>query len=210
MRKPISNQLLMKYRQRAGRIIRSRVFSLMGIFFILGIGLAFRLIYVQAFQHNRYLNMGKAQTEDTQKLYSPRGTIYDRNGKKLAFSVQVKSFYADPKMMEISAKEAASLFAPILHVPELELENKLTSDTHFVWLARLMDPEVSDAVQQVIKEKQLKGFAFVDENKRYYPNDSLLANVLGFVGIDDKGLDGLEMSLDELIRGGVNLSLIHI
>lgn len=208
MRKPISNQLLMKYRQRAGRIIRSRVFSLMGIFFILGIGLAFRLIYVQAFQHNRYLNMGKAQTEDTQKLYSPRGTIYDRNGKKLAFSVQVKSFYADPKMMEISAKEAASLFAPILHEPELELENKLTSDTHFVWLARLMDPEVSDAVQQVIKEKQLKGFAFVDENKRYYPNDSLLANVLGFVGIDDKGLDGLEMSLDELIRGGVNLQVL--
>lgn len=181
---------------------RSRILSLFIGF--AGMILAGRLFWVQVVDSGRFEEMAVNQTEDTQSLYSPRGTIYDRNGKKLAFSVIVKSLYADPGMMNVKPKEAAEALAPLLNRNAADLERKLSRDTRFVWLERVMNPEDSDKVEELIRERKWKGLAFVDESKRFYPNGPLLSNVLGFVGLDDKGLDGLEMSLDDLIRGGVN------
>ena len=200
--------MLARCRIRGKRIIRSRLSVLMSVFVITGGILALRLTYVQGVSHNRYMEMGKNQIEEKQILYSPRGTIYDRNGNKLAFSVQLKSLYADPKMMEISPKQAAKLFAPVLKVPEADLVKKFSKDTHFVWLERVVDPEDCKAAEQLIDQHHLKGFGFIDESRRYYPNDEMLANVLGFVGRDDKGLDGLEMSLDKEIRGSKDKQIL--
>ncbi|MCI6002911.1 MAG: transpeptidase family protein [Allisonella histaminiformans] len=208
MRRIIDKKMLARCRIRGKRIIRSRLSVLMSVFLITGGILALRLTYVQGVSHNRYMEMGKDQIEETQILYSPRGTIYDRNGNKLAFSVQLKSLYADPKMMEISPKQAAKLFAPVLKVPEADLVKKFSKDTHFVWLERVMDPEDCKAAEQLIDQHHLKGFGFIDESRRYYPNDEMLANVLGFVGRDDKGLDGLEMSLDKEIRGSKDKQIL--
>ena len=208
MRRIIDKKMLARCRIRGKRIIRSRLSVLMSVFLITGGILALRLTYVQGVSHNRYMEMGKNQIEETQILYSPRGTIYDRNGNKLAFSVQLKSLYADPKMMEISPRQAAKLFAPVLKVPEADLVKKFSKDTHFVWLERVMDPEDCKAAEQLIDQHHLKGFGFIDESRRYYPNDEMLANVLGFVGRDDKGLDGLEMSLDKEIRGSKDKQIL--
>ena len=208
MRRIIDKKMLARCRIRGKRIIRSRLSVLMSVFLITGGILALRLTYVQGVSHNRYMEMGKDQIEETQILYSPRGTIYDRNGNKLAFSVQLKSLYADPKMMEISPKQAAKLFAPVLKVPEADLVKKFSKDTHFVWLERVVDPEDCKAAEQLIDQHHLKGFGFIDESRRYYPNDEMLANVLGFVGRDDKGLDGLEMSLDKEIRGSKDKQIL--
>ena len=208
MRRIIDKKMLARCRIRGKRIIRSRLSVLMSVFLITGGILALRLTYVQGVSHNRYMEMGKNQIEETQILYSPRGTIYDRNGNKLAFSVQLKSLYADPKMMEISPRQAAKLFAPVLKVPEANLVKKFSKDTHFVWLERVMDPEDCKAAEQLIDQHHLKGFGFIDESRRYYPNDEMLANVLGFVGRDDKGLDGLEMSLDKEIRGSKDKQIL--
>ena len=175
-------------------------------FFICLIGglLLLRLMWVQIVRGHYYEEMAMNQTEGVQTLYSPRGTIYDRNGRELAFSIMVKSFYADPGTMNVSPAEAAKELAPLLHRKEGDLEKDLSQDTRFVWMERIMDPEDSDKVIALIKEKGWKGFGFFDESRRFYPNGSMAANVLGFVGLDDKGLDGLEMSLDSLIRGGAN------
>ena len=208
MRRIIDKKMLARCRIRGKRIIRSRLSVLMSVFLITGGILALRLTYVQGVSHNRYMEMGKDQIEETQILYSPRGTIYDRNGNKLAFSVQLKSLYADPKMMEISPTQAAKLFAPVLKVPEADLVKKFSKNTHFVWLQRVMDPEDCKAAEQLIDQHHLKGFGFIDESRRYYPNDEMLANVLGFVGRDDKGLDGLEMSLDKEIRGSKDKQIL--
>lgn len=208
MRRIIDKKMLARCRIRGKRIIRSRLSVLMSVFLITGGILALRLTYVQGVSHNRYMEMGKNQIEETQILYSPRGTIYDRNGNKLAFSVQLKSLYADPKMIEISPRQAAKLFAPVLKVPEADLVKKFSKDTHFVWLERVMDPEDCKAAEQLIDQHHLKGFGFIDESRRYYPNDEMLANVLGFVGRDDKGLDGLEMSLDKEIRGSKDKQIL--
>lgn len=185
---------------------RSRSISLV----LIGIGclLGLRLLWVQGIQGAKFAEMAINQTEGIQTLYSPRGTIYDRNGKQLAFSVMVKSLYADPGMINVSAEDAAKELAPILNIKEDVLKKDLSGKTRFVWLKRIMDPQDSDKVEALIKEKKWKGFAFVNESKRYYPNGVLLSNVLGFVGVDDKGLDGLEMSLDSLIRGDINKQIL--
>lgn len=184
--------------------MRKRSIRLSFILCFIGGLLLLRLMWVQIIQGHHYEEMAMNQTEGVQTLYSPRGTIYDRNGRELAFSIMVKSFFADPGTMNVSPEEAAKELSPLLHRKEGDLVKDLSEDTRFVWLERVMDPEDSDKVIALIKEKKWKGFGFFDESRRFYPNDSMAANVLGFVGLDDRGLDGLEMSLDDLIRGGKN------
>ena len=187
-----------------GKLMRKRSIWLYGFLFLIGIALILRLLWVQVVQGHRYEEMAINQTAGLQTLYSPRGTIYDRNGRELAFSVMVKSLFADPGIMNVSPEEAARELAPLLHKDEARLARDLSEDTRFVWLERVMDPEDSDKVIELIKKNKWQGFAFVDESRRFYPNGAMAANVLGFVGLDDKGLDGLEMSLDSLIKGGEN------
>lgn len=167
-----------------------------------------RLFWVQIVEHDRFSAWSLRQTRDMQELYSERGTIYDRGGKPLAFSIMVKSLYADPGMMNIAPEEAARLLAPVIHESEGELLEKMSRDTRFVWLERVMDPDMTEAVKKVLKQYNMKGFGFIEESRRYYPNGGLLANVLGFVGIDGKGLDGLEKSLEDVLSGGVNKKLL--
>ena len=189
---------------RPRSIMRKRSAWIAGLFTLIVFILGIRLFYVQIIDNDRYKKMALAQTEGVQTLYSPRGTIFDRNGKPLAFSVMVKSLYCDPGMIHGDPKEIAKELSPLVKQPENILLEKLTKDTRFVWIQRLMDPEDSDRVLSLLKERKWEGLRFVDESRRYYPNGPLLANVLGFVGIDDKGLDGLEMSMDQLIGGSEN------
>lgn len=171
------------------------------IFLVLMIILGGRLIYLQVILKDELEMRNLSQVETDRKLQSPRGTILDRNGHPLAMSVLTKSLYADPKMLRKSPEEVADLIAPYVALSKEEISKKLQEDTAFVWLERMMDPEKSKAVQAVIDSNKLEGLNFVEESRRFYPNGTLLAQVLGFVGTDDKGLDGLEKVLDEDIRG---------
>ncbi|WP_311533189.1 penicillin-binding transpeptidase domain-containing protein, partial [uncultured Veillonella sp.] len=149
-----------------------------------------------------------SQVQVDRKLQSPRGTIYDRNGRPLAMSVVTKSLYADPKMIKQSPSEVAELIAPYVTMSKEDIVKSLQEDTAFVWIDRMMEPEKSKAVAQLIEDKNLEGLNFVEESKRYYPNGNLAAQVLGFVGTDDKGLDGLEMVLDDELKGGIQKELV--
>ncbi len=184
--------------------MRLRSFKVAAIVALFWLLLLLRLFWIQIVEGEHYEDMAMDQTAGEQTLYSPRGTIYDRNGKEMAFSIMVKSFYADPGMLDVSPAEAAETLAPLLHMKAADIEEALLRDTRFVWLERTMDPEDSEKVEALLKEKKWKGFGFVSESRRFYPNGAMAANVLGFVGIDDKGLDGLEMTMDDLIRGGSN------
>ena len=97
--------------------------------------------------------------------------------------------------------EAAELLAPYLRIKQDEIEERLSRDTSFVWLDRTMDDDKYQAVKTVIADKHIKGLRFVDENRRYYPNGTLASQLIGFVGDNDHGLDGIEMVLDDDIRG---------
>lgn len=167
-----------------------------------------RLFQLQIFDARELIGKNNAQVEVDRKLQSPRGTIYDRNGNPLAMSMMTKSLYADPAMIKKTPEEIAELLAPYVTIPKDEIASRLRQDTAFVWLDRMMDPDKSKAVQEIMAQEGLEGLNFVEESRRFYPNSELAAQVLGFVGTDDKGLDGLEMVLDDTIRGTIAEELI--
>ena len=167
-----------------------------------------RLFFLQIIDKSDLQAKNLSQVQVDRKLQSPRGTIYDRNGRPLAMSVVTKSLYADPKMIKQSPSEVAEFIAPYVTMSKEDIVKSLQEDTAFVWIDRMMEPEKSKAVAQLIEDKNLEGLNFVEESKRYYPNGNLAAQVLGFVGTDDKGLDGLEMVLDDELKGGIQKELV--
>lgn len=167
-----------------------------------------RLVWLQVYDHSRLNKQNLNQVEVNRKLQSPRGTIFDRNGNPLAVSMVTQSLYADPKMIKKSPEQIADAIAPYVRIDKPTIIKKLQEDTGFVWLDRMMDPEKSRAVADVIDKEEIIGLNFVEESRRFYPNGNLLAQVLGFVGTDDKGLDGLEMVLDSEIKGDMSKELV--
>lgn len=175
----------------------------------LGLLLAGRLFWLQVITQNSLESKNLDQVQRERKLQSPRGTIYDRHGSPMAMSVVTKSLYADPQMLkDRSPEEVADLIGPYVDLPKEKIVEKLNEDTSFVWIQRMMDADKSRALQKVLDENSLDGLKYVEESKRYYPNGNLLAHVLGFVGTDDKGLDGIEMVYDDRLKGGEQRELV--
>lgn len=164
------------------------------------ISLTARIAWIQLGEGQRLSARVQDQLRENRIIQSPRGTIYDRNGRELAVSSMSKSLYANPREIK-DADALAELLAPIIGMKADNIKNRLITGASFVWLRRTLEPEQAAAVTALIKEHQLTGLGFIEESKRYYPNDALAAQVLGFVGTDDVGLEGLEMALDKRIKG---------
>jgi stage V sporulation protein D (sporulation-specific penicillin-binding protein) len=132
-------------------------------------------------------------------IKAKRGIIYDRNGSPLAISVSAESVYAVPSQVRRSKREdeIASTLAEILELNEEDIKNKLNKKVAFEWIKR----RVSDEKIQKLKELDLPGINFVEENQRYYPKGSLASHILGFAGIDNQGLNGIELTYDKELNG---------
>lgn len=191
----------MEDKQKRHEKIQKRISKYMLVLFAICALISLRLIYLQVIQSGELAMIADKQAETDRKLQSPRGTIYDRNGNVLAISEMAKSLYADPKMIKKPPADIAHMLAPYLKMKESDIQQALEKDTAFVWLERMMDHDTYKAVDQLIKEQNLEGICFLDENHRFYPNNGLAAQVIGFVGEDDEGLDGIEMVLNDEIRG---------
>ena len=111
-----------------------------------------RLAQLQVFDTFDLEKKNLLQVQVDRKLQSPRGTIYDRNGKPLAMSVVTKSLYADPKMIKQSPQEIAELISPYVTMSKENIVKALQEDSAFVWINRMMDADKSKAVAQVIKD----------------------------------------------------------
>jgi cell division protein FtsI (penicillin-binding protein 3) len=155
-----------------------------------------RLTYLQLFQHKFYLQQAVRQQQHTIDILPMRGPIYDRNLRPLAMSVPVQSAFAVPT--EIKDQEmAARLLSGALQMPQSAVREKLDGGGTFVWLKRKLSQEEEGAV----RELNLKGVYFFQENKRFYPMRDMASHVLGFVDLDEHGLGGIEYEYDNLIRG---------
>ncbi|HRW81403.1 MAG TPA: penicillin-binding protein 2 [Desulfomonilia bacterium] len=130
------------------------------------------------------------------ELSPHRGTIFDRNGQPLAVSLDVKSVAANPRIIE-NRRDAARHLAKALRIDRRALEKKLGGKRYFVWVKRQVTPDEVAAV----KALDIKGVGFYDEAKRFYPESESLANLVGFVGVDSKGLEGLELQYDGILKG---------
>ncbi|MDD4321130.1 MAG: penicillin-binding transpeptidase domain-containing protein [Acidaminococcaceae bacterium] len=180
------------------------------------VGVVLRLFWLQIVKGQELARDAKEQIAGENTELSPRGSILDRNGEDLAVSIISKSLYVNPQAMDDDPdrwergkqpqrnprRVAANLLAPILGLNAEDLFQEFNyKDRCFIWVKRTLDPKVSAEVIKVLKENKLSGFHFQDESKRYYTKNDLAAQVLGFVGTDDKGLEGIEASLDKLIKG---------
>jgi cell division protein FtsI (penicillin-binding protein 3) len=125
-----------------------------------------------------------------------RGRILDRNGAELASTADVDSIYCNPRRLPDPA-DAARRLAKVLGLERRELEKKLSQRRFFSWVKRKVTPDEAAAV----KALALPGVAFVKEPRRFYPNRSLAATVMGLSGADGRGLDGVELALDKQLTG---------
>ncbi len=123
-----------------------------------------------------------------------RGEIKDRNGSVLAMSIEKQSLFANPSEIKEPSRCASSL-ASILSIPQSDIERKLEKKKKFVWIKRKIEPESVNEVKQL----GIKGLYFKNEDLRVYPHDSCSSNILGFVGIDNRGLDGIEFGYDSIL-----------
>ena len=186
----------------------NRGFGLLAVLIMVAGVLVLRLFFLQIVDTSDLEAKNLSQVQVDRKLQSPRGTIYDRHESPLAMSVFTKSLYADPQMLKKNPEDIAELVAPYVSISKEAIVENLKEDTAFVWLDRMMEPDKSKAVEKIIEDEKLEGLNFVEESKRYYPNGNLAAQVLGFVGTEDKGLDGLEMVLDDELKGGLTKEVV--
>lgn len=183
--------------------VQKRIAVTISLFLILVIGLIARIFWIQFIQGSKLSEIAQSQVHDSKALQSPRGTIYDRNGKELAVSILTKSLFIDP--YEVKDPEfIANGLGPILGMNPAEILEKINYGGRFVWVKRMLEPEVVAKVIAFRKDNKLNCLGFEDESKRYYPNNTLAAQVLGFVGTDDIGLDGIELMADDVIRGSAD------
>lgn len=136
------------------------------------------------------------QHERLVDVAAQRGTIVDRLGRPLAISVEQHSVYADPQLIEDPAA-TADLLAGELELPRAELLELLSKPRRFVWLQRQVPPHTSEAIEAL----DLPGVRLAAEPHRDYPAGQLAAQILGFVGVDGQGLEGLEARFDSVLMG---------
>ncbi len=168
------------------------------ILFILFSLIIFQLIVLAYFRKDELTDIAKRQHNLVIEIEPKRGLIYDKNLKELASSIQVPSFYAAPRLMLPEEKEKLiPILSQMLSVEASFIRKRLAKDKMFVWLKRRGSKEESD----VFKALKNPNLGIVDEYQRVYPNESLLGNVIGFCGIDNNGLEGLELHFDSYLKG---------
>lgn len=183
------------------------------IMLLLAVGVIMRLGWLQVVRANQLAELTKSQLTADMKRSTPRGRIVDRNGEELAVSIMTGSLYVDPEGMkdEPGANKqlpqrdvrriSADLLAPVLKMDKDRLYTIFTGGGRFVWLKRTMEPKEVEQVRKIIKDNKLPGLHFLEESKRYYTKKRAAAQILGFIGTDDKGLSGIEYQLNDVLKG---------
>lgn len=164
--------------------------------FVIYLALTFQLVRVQILEHDKYSRLAQSQHYQRVEIPASRGLILDRHGKPLAQSVEVSSICANPQ--EVEDKEAAAKkLAKALGLKPSPLLEVLKRDKKFVWVKRGVGPKEAQAV----KELGFSGIETRQETRRTYPCGRLLSHVIGFVDIDERGLEGIESSFDKELSG---------
>jgi cell division protein FtsI (penicillin-binding protein 3) len=159
-----------------------------------------RLVYLQTSQHIWLLTRARAQQQDTVETSPIRGVVLDRHENELARSVDTESFWAVPGQIG-NVEEVSAKLAPLAGIDAGTLASNLreaqAKNKKFAWIARKLDADRAEKISAL----NIEGVYSLKESKRQYPNGALAAHVLGFVGLDEVGLAGVERSYNEQIRG---------
>ena len=169
---------------------------------LVGFGVLFavtfvRAAWIQVVRAPSFEAMASRQHRQTIEIPAGRGTIFDRTGEPLAIGEQATTVYADPRSVDDPALAARAAGRALGLDPDA-LYKELTDRSHgFVYVARKADPYRAAALQK----RELAGLGFYPEELRAYPQKAVAAQVLGYAGLDNEGLEGLEKSLDSTLAG---------
>jgi cell division protein FtsI (penicillin-binding protein 3) len=182
-----------------------RLYVLAGILAFWGTAICARLVYLQVFCYGEFAQRAQRQQQRTTEVAAKRGLIYERAGRELAMSMSVESVFAIPNDIP-DLGNTMSLISRITRSDPRELLAKCHAAKSFCWVARKTDPEVAARIRSL----NLKGIYFQKESKRFYPKNDLAAQVLGYVGMDDEGLSGVERQYDDELHGKAGRMLISV
>jgi cell division protein FtsI (penicillin-binding protein 3) len=172
------------------------------IFVLWAVGIQARLLYLQVYRHEALQSRGVNQSERTMDISAKRGEILDRYGRVLAYSVDTDSIYGVPSEIKDAAKTASRLCAALTDCAPKEqdaLTGRLRQKRAFVYVRRRVTPIQARRISGM----NLDGVGFIKEDRRFYPKKQLAAQLLGFVGVDNKGLAGIEAAYESQISGSL-------
>ena len=199
-------------RNSAARVIplkRARFWLICLFFAVWAAAIGSRLFWLQIVRHKEYQERAEKQQLRTFEVAPRRGVLYDRNLRELAMTVQADSFYAVPSEIDDKEKAAwvrdtAHALAPVVHsdaddamTSENQIAERLNNGHSFAWIARRVTQDVAARV----KALNIKGVYSQKEFQRFYPDNEIAAQVLGYVGVDDNGLGGLEQKFESSLHG---------
>ncbi|MDD5645880.1 MAG: penicillin-binding protein 2 [Candidatus Bipolaricaulis sp.] len=159
-----------------------------------------RLVELQIIEHGSWVRAAAAMQEKVVDVWPRRGAIYDRDGAVLAFDVKAVAIAVDSYNMTRPV-ELVEILTRELRMSVAEISERVYRASYFTWIDRQVDLETARRIETQADEAGAYGLIFLDAWKRFYPQGRLASNVLGFVGADGEGLEGLELTHDEVLRG---------
>jgi len=164
-----------------------------------------RLLSIQLFRLKYFADIAKKQHNLFVELEPRRGAIYDAKGRPLAANISCDSLYAVPAQIPDEYKEELiQKLSLVLKLDYSYLKDRLYRKKSFIWLARKITPSAKEAIEKL----EIPGLGFLKESKRCYPNMYLASHIIGFAGLDNLGLDGLELQFDGYLKGQSGWALL--
>ncbi len=154
-----------------------------------------RLVDLMILNHERFSERAKLQHVKVEDIQVRRGMIFDRHGRELALNIDLESLYCDPEELSLNNDNLIRLASLISKEPKVIL-SRIPPEGRFAWLGRKLEPNITEEVKRL----NIKGLGFITEAKRFYPKGKLASHILGFVGIDNQALEGVELEYDEYMN----------
>ena len=161
------------------------------------LALVARSFYLQVINNDFLQEKGDSRYLRDIEVSASRGKITDRNGDMLAVSTPMKSIWAIPGDARTMSAPQKQQLGALLEMSLRELDGKISSDKTFVFVKRQVPPETADRISAL----KLPGVHQEKEYRRYYPTGDMTAHIVGFTGLDDKGLEGVELAFQNSLLG---------
>lgn len=174
--------------------MKVRLIVISCLLFVAFVAIVVKLTYIMLINHQWYVERAKMQQVKTEEMPVKRGLILDRKGRELAINLDVESIYCNPA--EIPDSQVANVAEKLSKITSKNIDAivpKLNTNSRFSWIDRKVSPEVAEK----IRNSKIKGVGLILEPKRVYPKSNLASHLIGFVDIDNKGIEGLEQKYDK-------------
>lgn len=194
--------------KQSGIKLKRREFAMLLLFSAMFLFLIYRVAHIQFVKGEEYQKLAYLNQTQKRPINPKRGTVYDRNGKGLAISASVDTIAVNPKELrdelkgdETKLMDIANNLASLLGMDSEKIMKKFQANSRYESIKKRIDREVGTQVKAYVADKGIKSIYIDEDSKRYYPKGKLASHILGFVGDDHQGLNGIELVLESTLKG---------